>query len=577
MKNFKQFLILSESFIRENDLVELYELNYKYDMMKKSPFNGVPDRRENIINMVERKGLVVSNHVITELIKIFNSWLDDHALTSAETWAKGRIKDMGDEDDGYFIADPTDEYRKYRVSKPYSDDAVETGRLLNKYFRYLVDNNKLMDCALTKWFNTILSEHKDSYMTTLTSLDENDAEDAEEYKDFVSRIQDIDENPEKYITEYVGSTDILNYFELVKQIKNGIVDGIDLAKELYQYIVFPVWFDYWEKQGIVQTRKRIENITSDMKKAYKEQNLTEMFKQINIALHSAHQTGKMLDYISREHYDIDKSLLYRLTNMNVSELNSELKRQGFQIDSKNIWQPYNEDKQQEIKQKQDEKVRNDTKIKQILRDIETVKNKETKTEYDNNKLKRLTFDLEQEQKKSTYIQNALSQLINSYQQGLTNFSPILGKMFGGVKDGVKAGINALKENDQLSFNFKTGGSDIDDINKKINKQKDAIKLKIDSMNNQITQITKQIIEIEKQLDKNRKEKERIGNPENVQQHYNDLYNMKNVQTRKDILDRISRQEQPKKDKISNLKIEKEKIKKELSKLLDDYYKLILKI
>jgi flagellar biosynthesis GTPase FlhF len=194
MKNFKQFLILSESFIRENDLVELYELNYKYDMMKKSPFNGVPDRRENIINSVERRGLVVSNHVITELIKIFDSWLGDHALTSAESWAKSRVKDMEDDDAGYFIADPSDDYQNYRVQKITSDGIEsETERLLSKYFRYLVNNNKLMKCALTKWFNTMLSEHKDSYMTTLSSLDENDEDDVKEYKEFELRIKEIEE------------------------------------------------------------------------------------------------------------------------------------------------------------------------------------------------------------------------------------------------------------------------------------------------------------------------------------------------------------------------------------------------
>jgi hypothetical protein len=62
-----------------------------------------------------------------------------------------------------------------------------------------------------------------------------------------------------------------------------------------EYMVFPVWFDYWQPQGIEETRNRIEQMT--MKLQNPNQDLNRAFADVNIALNIAHQTGDMTEYI----------------------------------------------------------------------------------------------------------------------------------------------------------------------------------------------------------------------------------------------------------------------------------------
>jgi len=99
---------------------------------------------------------------------------------------------------------------------------------------------------------------------------------------------------------------------------SGIVDMIDghgllkqYMKELYEYAMFPVWMDKWGQQGIADTTEQLSDIYKMMIDA---KSLPDNLVAINWALHAAHQTGQMTDYISEIDPEIDKAFLDRMSN-----------------------------------------------------------------------------------------------------------------------------------------------------------------------------------------------------------------------------------------------------------------------
>jgi hypothetical protein len=118
--------------------------------------------------------------------------------------------------------------------------------------------------------------------------------------------------------------------ELAKALEQqGLLE--DVIKELYQNIIFPLWYEQWSAQGIEETRENIEQIYERLIMA---SDIPSMSIAINVALQGVHQSGSMLDYVEYHTGEGDlKTLFDSLSNTNkmvINVWNEELRGIGTQ-------------------------------------------------------------------------------------------------------------------------------------------------------------------------------------------------------------------------------------------------------
>jgi len=74
-------------------LQALYELEYKWSMMRSRPFSGMERRQDNIIKGLERNLNEVLEEVKAPLERLYISWLRSHAITDPAQWGEARTRD----------------------------------------------------------------------------------------------------------------------------------------------------------------------------------------------------------------------------------------------------------------------------------------------------------------------------------------------------------------------------------------------------------------------------------------------------------------------------------------------------
>jgi chromosome segregation ATPase len=326
-----------------------------------------------------------------------------------------------------------------------------------------------------------------------------------------------------------------------------------------------------------------------MLKALRDGDLTEKFKIINIALNAVHQTGDMIDYVEGEHNEISKQLLTDLSNMNVDKLNSKLKMQGFQVDKTKKWEPFTESTADDVKLKSVENqignkqkdIDNKTTQKDRLNnDIQNMEKRGIKTPSDANRMERLKKQISDLDKRIKANVDQMNKIYNTYTKSKTSMAPILGKTLGTIddiskqkdeeKDFFKDDVNY--KNRQLGFNFSTGGSNLDRIEKSISYEKESIESKIREFEKRNKELSEEISKLEKEMEKAKKEISRIGDPNDIKHHSNDDYNERNRTIRIENLRKYNHIVRNNPDKIKRNVDEISKNTKEISKLKSDLIK-----
>jgi len=124
----------------EEKVAALYELEYKYSMLRDRNFNGVPERRDNILQGLEGNLFSVLDDVKDILLRTFDKWLKNHALLDAETWAEQRAGETSIEDMGAENAynSMIYEYVKYAINSGQYVSSI-TSQDYNKYFREILN------------------------------------------------------------------------------------------------------------------------------------------------------------------------------------------------------------------------------------------------------------------------------------------------------------------------------------------------------------------------------------------------------------------------------------------------------
>lgn len=369
--NWYTILKYSQVFRQEpiNDIGEaienIYELEYKYSMIKNRPWKGQDfnRRRDNILNILENHLKLNINYVKKPLLKTIRTWLDKHAIMSSEKWTVERMKeneeyldenDMEIEDakQGLSVA-------LYEFSSYYS--LVEGGEQLTTNKE--PDFDELLKIAIEKLFNLnnknsiekikniILEFKKEMLLNTDYSGDYETIEEYNEYgNSFDKKFTSFDELA-YYIDDYIDTMkieDVDSYdfsdfidiyygtdFFIGRLIYENAV--VPLIYDIYSELVFPYWKGYWSsmnnsaKKDIRQTRKTIETIYRNLVSA---NSIPENLSAINLAINLMHQTGSILDYI--DEYGEQGDISYEdLTNLsrgtNIPQWNEDLRKIGVDI------------------------------------------------------------------------------------------------------------------------------------------------------------------------------------------------------------------------------------------------------
>lgn len=132
-------------------------------------------------------------------------------------------------------------------------------------------------------FNAIIEYKIDNSLMDLDSYG------LENFSELSGRKFSSKEEAKKYIKNYKYTLDeIAPYVEFDYFDENILIE------------LFPIWKDYWESNGIKETIKIVRIIYNRIKKA-NINDIDKFLSEVNIAINTAHKTGKMIEYI--EDYD----------------------------------------------------------------------------------------------------------------------------------------------------------------------------------------------------------------------------------------------------------------------------------
>jgi hypothetical protein len=296
-------------------LTALYELTYKYQTLQIYPFNGHPRRKENILRATEQNARQVIYDLSGILIPVFENWLSSHALLSPIRWAEKRLEesvdayDVDPENLASLISDLCNihrEKRNFNITPylPQMDEPVRSGaaKTLSLFF-----NQAKRDVAEADLENALYENNR---------LDPSEQRSEEEItQEINSRTEEMEFSD--YLSDYY-SDDLETFFQHVSQFAN--IE--EMAKEFLAFLCFPIWYGYWQPQGIDDTRKRIE-ITYELLKQIDSQPITQALASINIVLNTAHQTGDMLDYISEVTNESVKEIRGTMDSLSIATNHSQ--------------------------------------------------------------------------------------------------------------------------------------------------------------------------------------------------------------------------------------------------------------
>lgn len=255
-----------------NNLYKLYEMEYKYSIIRQKETNIHPTRYDNIIEMLETGILKVCAHLAETLIPVFDQWLKQHALTDPEIWAQSRVDNIIDspELDALFF-NLFSEWSRYHLN--FKLDANYGFNLFRNRIQRMSDN-MLKDISPTL-YNII---------------------------NVIMKIDNVYEEEQYTITEYLSfileAGDYIDFQDILEK-EIDLDEFMIICKDLYKTFVFPLWYDYWSREGIIETRKNIEEKRKNLNKIAQgwDGPLTELTSIMNEIIQVTHQTGSLVqDY-----------------------------------------------------------------------------------------------------------------------------------------------------------------------------------------------------------------------------------------------------------------------------------------
>ncbi len=276
------------------NVYRVYELEYKLQALKRSQLGiSNPKRLENITRQVQLELGSAGMALKQILLNTFALWLQQHALTKPQIWAEGRYNtftESGDDDPNTMMEGIVGEYSRYATGGKVDRYGVRAMLSVDQFFP-IIDKN-LKNLPYTK---SVLDSVYKIYMQEEY---DNDPEGTME-RWGISTPEEADQHIETSTLDQDGLEGMVYDMESLM----GIIEQHgELSKffiELYAKLVFPVWFAHWKAQGIVETRKRVQNVYNNLKKA-SPKDLGNLVAWLSAALNTAHQSGSMLDFVPED-------------------------------------------------------------------------------------------------------------------------------------------------------------------------------------------------------------------------------------------------------------------------------------
>jgi hypothetical protein len=365
------------------NLTQLYEIEYKYSMLKHRTFIGLPQRKKNIIKYLEKYASKLIKVAAGQLLGVYEEWLSHHAITNPEAWAKDRVE----QSEYYGFAGQLEvmssEYDRYSYEKLDDTiiDAIDDMKELKSNLRAIykdisqMDKDELYDLENTRdeiqasidELDVKVEELKQELSDIEDEYDNEDDEDKKvelvarrgeiqieiNYQDDTVRsnleadLSDLEGEIEEFESRVKDAEDI-DGVDLVYAVREYSEDGTVLGSlkninlsheqlvlmvtELYQYCVFPMWFDFWRARGIVQTREKLEVAAKDLERMERQGfRDRKTFGRFNEILNMTHQTGSMVEYVQNIYPDVTEDFLEDLSDMDTSEFDDDLRKVGVDI------------------------------------------------------------------------------------------------------------------------------------------------------------------------------------------------------------------------------------------------------
>jgi len=315
----------------EDELRSLYELEYKYNMMRQLPFQGMERRRANMLAKLESEIETIVIYLKSVIEPVFSQWLANHAILDPQQWAEARVNGI---DEYYFDTDNTEEAFGYFTG--------ELADLTNQQPRGY--GTPSFDCSMVVQYLNSNAKEFEPFMNMVR----NDRREME-YNDIQGEIFDTEEEREAELEARIARLDEMTIGDWISDFYDSSCSGISEAMNtiatyiplrnimvaMYRDILFPMWMNRWGPQGIEDTRKAIEDIYSRLQ-SIESQSIAEATATINLALNASHQTGEMTDYL-QEHEDVGYDIKHVLDDLSaideeeVREWMRELKSVGVEI------------------------------------------------------------------------------------------------------------------------------------------------------------------------------------------------------------------------------------------------------
>jgi len=317
-------------------LERFYELEYKYAMLRLRPFNGLEQRRENILKRFSDELNNMIPQIVQPIIETFQEWLRGHALLDPKTWATARATHAKGED--VALDWPIGEAYHYNV------DIVQQATNDPEKYKNLTTIGREL---IKEQIEQEVPEMPDIYEDELEDLNPKQQEKFLEDKE-AELLSEVEEMTLYDILERYGNA-ITN--DGLKEFLTGIeyyyldIDPYDVIVELYM-AVFDGWYKYWAARGIDQTRENVEISTSRLLSLSADTEPSVAIEAVTLALQTAHQSGQMMEYLEMhidqhgfsfdgempEHEDANISQTFDdLADMNTSIWDEELREIGVQI------------------------------------------------------------------------------------------------------------------------------------------------------------------------------------------------------------------------------------------------------
>ena len=327
----------------ENNLTAYYELEYKYNALKNFPFEGMPQRYDNLLEKVESELYDVMERLKGTLISTFSGWLEAHAITEPALWAEKRVDPYGEGFMSSYDAEGAlegiiGEYTRYMNGGQFAGDIYNKPKTSTVFYEIL-DKVLAMEnqfSSLQGVLNVIQQIESERLEEDLYSSEFENFGIDERGKPFQS-----EEEAQAYIEERVEQASVQDYVSnFGKDELLSLLEGQgkmeDFLIELNQHIVFPLWYNYWQSMGIDTTRELAEEAYEGLVNA----NSFEEFRPaLAEAILTCHQNGSMLDYLSQygnestsvSSEDIEGIMVELTEGKTNSEWDKQLKEVGSKI------------------------------------------------------------------------------------------------------------------------------------------------------------------------------------------------------------------------------------------------------